>query len=508
MMKLTRANIGEIAKLSPIEMPDSTLLQLPEKVIQFGTGVFIRGLIDYLIDKSNRAGIFNGRVIAVKSTDAGDVKSFAEQDCLYTLVMRGLEDNKEKEEVLVCSAVSRVLSAKEDWDEILKTAHNPDLEIIISNTTEVGIALVADDNVQSQPPLSFPGKLLRYLLERYNAFNGNSDKGFVIVPTELIADNATKLKAILNELAVANKLESGFIQWMNEANDFCNSLVDRIVPGKPLKEDHIALEALFGYEDNLMVMSETFALWAIQSERERTKQILSFSTIHPQIYIVPDISKFRELKLRLLNGSHNLTCAVGVIAGFQMVRDAMLDDTFSRYINRLILDEIAPSIVSATITLEDAREFGSMVLDRYCNQHIAFKWLDICVQDTSKVKIRAIPIVFQHYEKYGFVPECISLSLAAYILFMKSEFINGQYIGEANGKQYRVVDDFADIMYEKWRSHSGLKLVQSVLGDVRLWDADLSAINGLNEKVLFYLGALVTSSFSEAYKLLETQNNR
>lgn len=491
-------------------MPGSDLFLLPEKVLQFGTGVFIRGLIDYIIDKSNNAGVFNGRVVAVKSTDTGNINDFFEQDFLYTLIMRGVEGNEEREEIVVCSFLSRVLSAGRDWKEVLKVAYNPDLQIIISNTTEAGITLLNNENIYGLPPSSYPGKLLRFLLERYKAFRGSKNKGMVIIPTELIPDNAIKLKSILNELACQNHLNKDFILWMNESNDFCNSLVDRIVPGKPSEKEQAAIEAKLGYEDRLLVMSETFALWAIESQNKTTHDLLSFSEIHPRIFIVPNIDKFRELKLRLLNGSHNLSCAVAIIAGFQMVRDAMEDTSFNRFIWRLIQDEIASSIVSSTISLEEAREFGAKVWERYCNPHIAFDWLDICVQDTSKIRIRAIPIVLQHYEKHGFVPDCICLSFSSYILFMKSKRVNGEYIGILNGKEYRIIDDYASLLFDKWNTMKGLTLVKSVLSDLRLWEEDLSNLKGFHEKVNFYLENLLIYGFYSTFELIEnsTVNSR
>jgi tagaturonate reductase len=58
---------------------------LPDKVLQFGTGVLLRGLCDYFIDKANRRRIFNGRVVVVKSTSGGDANAYDKQDNLYTL---------------------------------------------------------------------------------------------------------------------------------------------------------------------------------------------------------------------------------------------------------------------------------------------------------------------------------------------------------------------------------------------------------------------------------------
>src|SRR5688500_12497701 len=248
-MELSRSVLKDI--LSPgIDLPAEEIFNYPEKVLQFGTGVLLRALPDYFIDKANKKGIFKGRVVVVKSTDS-DSSAFDRQDGLYTICVRGVENGKTVEENIINASVSRVLSAKTEWNKILECAHNPELRIIISNTTEVGIQLV-DDDIHAEPPISFPGKLLAFLFERFKAFKGTVDSGMIIVPTELITDNGEKLESIVLELAHRNNLDYTFFEWLENHNTFCNSLVDRIVPGKPSGDETKKIESLLGYQDELM----------------------------------------------------------------------------------------------------------------------------------------------------------------------------------------------------------------------------------------------------------------
>ncbi len=482
-MQLSKETIKKISTQTGLTIPDEKLFSLPEKVLQFGTGVLLRGLPDYFIDKANRKGEFNGRIVVVKSTSQGSADAFDQQDGLYTLYVKGIENGAAREEAIINSSISRVLSAKEQWSEILKCAHNPEVKIIISNTTEVGIVLT-DDDVKLSPPDSFPGKLLAFLYERYKAFDGKDETGMVIVPTELIIDNGTKLRSIVLELAAKNKMEEGFIQWLQSANHFCNSLVDRIVPGKLPDADKKIAEKNFGYTDELMIMAETFRLWAIESDSERVKKILSFSKTDEGVVITPDIEKFRELKLRLLNGTHTFTCGLAFLSGFDTVKEAMTNGELSSFVRRLMMLEIATAMDSEIISYNEACAFANQVSDRFRNPSLDHKWISITMNYTSKMKMRNIPLLLRHYDKTNNVPENMALGFAAYLLFMKCKpGLDNQFQGERNGKKYIIQDEMASYFSQKWASGNINTFVDSVLSDKNLWGIDISSLNGFAEAV-------------------------
>jgi tagaturonate reductase len=482
-MQLSKKAIKEISPKEGLIIPDEKLLALPEKVLQFGTGVLLRGLPDYFIDKANRHGIFNGRIVVVKSTSQGSSDAFDLQDALYTLYVKGIENGALREEAIINSSISRVLAARGQWDEILKCARNPEMKIVISNTTEVGIVLT-DDDITLAPPSSFPGKLLAFLYERYKAFYGREDSGMVIVPTELIIDNGAKLRSIVLELAAKNKLEEKFIQWLASANHFCNSLVDRIVPGKLPDADKKVAEQKFGYTDDLMIMAETFRLWAIESDSARVKEILSFAPADEGVVITPDIEKFRELKLRLLNGTHTFTCGLAFLAGFETVKEAMSDADISSYVRRLMMLEIASALDSESITYNEACVFANQVSDRFRNPALDHKWISITMNYTSKMKLRNVPLLLKHYSKTDKVPENMALGFAAFLLFMKCKGgADNVHTGEANGKKYTIQDDMAPYFADKWTNGNIDTFVNTVLSDKDLWGADLSKLNGFAEAV-------------------------
>jgi tagaturonate reductase len=483
-MILNKLNLKSIDK-NKVTLPDTSVFNLPEKVLQFGTGVLLRGLPDYFIDKANRKGIFNGRVVIVKSTDHGTTKDFDEQDSLYIISIKGVENGEVVEQNIVSAAISRVLTASKQWEEILKIGASEELEIVISNTTEVGIHLVEDD-VYAKPPVSYPGKLLALLFHRYKKFNGAKDRGLVIVPTELIVDNGAKLLEIVVMLAKQSNLSNAFIAWIKNHNYFCNSLVDCIVPGKPDAEQINSLQTELGFEDNLIISSEVYRLWAIEGDRKISEK-LTFARADKRVVITPDINLHRELKLRLLNGTHTLSCGLAYLAGFDNVKSAMDDDSTVSFISNLMRNEIAKAI-PYKVTQEQTDAFSYKVLDRFRNPYINHQWLSITANFTSKLKMRVVPILLKYQETFNSAPNLMALGFAAYIRFMKPESQKGNdYYGSFEGKQYLINDTKADHLADLWKKNQIDKIAEAVLSDTLLWGEKLSDITGFTKAVSQFL---------------------
>jgi len=492
-MLLSKENLANI-KSTDVELPTADSFLLPERVLQFGTGVLLRGLPDYFIDKANKQHIFNGRIIMVKSTDSAGTDAFQRQDNLYTLCIKGIEQGKEVENYMVNNSISRVLSARQDWPTVLETAHNPDLRIVISNTTEAGITL-SNNKIDDIPPSSYPGKLLAFLYKRYQFFQGAADAGLVILPTELISDNAGKLKEILLALTDQNDLEDGFKQWLTDANHFCNTLVDRIVPGRLPKEEQEDTEQKLGYEDQLMIMAEPFRLWAIESTSPLVKETLSFAQADSGIVIVPSIEKFKELKLRLLNGTHTLSCGIALLAGIEVVKQAMSNDTFSTFVRLLMQNEIGNAIIDQDIKAQDVTNFSSSVIDRFSNPFLDHRWENIALNFSSKMNMRAIPLLDRWYQTHTTPPTYFAMGFAAYLTLMNTEKSNDQYSYILNDRDIILQDELAPLLYAHWQDPT--TVVQNVLRDRSLWDTDLTKYAGLAECVQEYVDAYKTQGILE-----------
>lgn len=478
-MNLSKNTLGGI-KSAGLILPKEELFNLPEKVLQFGTGVLLRGLPDYFIDKANRNGLFKGRVAVVKSTSKGGTKEFDEQDGLYTICVRGIENGQPIEENIISSAISRVLTADQDWDAILDIARAKELNIIVSNTTEVGIQLVKE-SIEQKPPVSFPAKLLAVLYARYKALGENQDADLAVIATELIPDNGKKLEGIVLELAAFNELEESFVAWLSTHIRFCNSLVDRIVPGKPDAVALAKLEETLGYKDELIIMAEPYRLWAIEGD-ERVSTLLGLEAADHGVIVRPDIEIFKELKVRLLNGSHTLTSGIAYLSGIDTVTKAMNNEATRIYVKELMMQEIVGAI-PYPVDKAEAVAFANTVIDRFANPNIEHLWINITFQYTMKMKIRVLPVLLNYYKLNAKVPAYIAFGFAAFLRFMKATRKDGnQYFGNYDGREYLITDDEAAYFYDKAQENE-TDYVNLILADKELWTADLAALDGFNETV-------------------------
>lgn len=398
--------------------------QLPERIIQFGNGVLLRGLPDYYIQRANDKGVFNGKIVVVKSTEQRNEKSFEAQDFLFTHFIKGIENKELIENHFINSSISRLLHANTQWIEILKCSENPDINIIFSNTTEKGI-VYEEEMINAIPPVSFPAKLLSYLFHRYQTLGNTEQSSMIIIPTELIENNGRVLKSVLLKLISFNNLHSDFIEWVDHRIRFSNSLVDRIVPGHPNKEDLSGLEEKLGYKDDFLIVSEPYNLWAIEGD-EYIKKKLTFAEVSPGIKIEPDITKYREIKLRLLNASHSFSAGVALLNGFPTVFDAMSNKFFTDFISDLI-EDIKPCLIKE-IDEQLKNEFAESVKQRFGNPYIQHFWTSIIVNYTQKFLIRCVPLVENYFSIFNCFSRPMLAGLKAYIGLSIPDFEkSGQY---------------------------------------------------------------------------------
>ncbi|MHB8131018.1 MAG: tagaturonate reductase, partial [Mobilitalea sp.] len=337
----------------------------PEKIIQFGEGNFLRAFADWMINNANASGDYKGSIVLSQPIANGLADMINDQDGIYTLAMRGIEDGQAVEKIEPITSVSRCINPYANYEELLEIARSNDLEVVISNTTEAGITYKEGDQVTDTPPTSFPAKVTVFLYERFKAFRGAMDKGLLFLPVELIDRNGDNLKKIVLQYSTEWELGDAFIEWIEKANKFTNTLVDRIVTGYP-KDQIEYFEEKLGYKDNVIVTSEVFNLWVIEGKKEWA-DILPIHKNIAKVIWTDDVTPYKMRKVRILNGGHTSTVLAAYLAGHNFVGDFMKDDVFKSFLDKVVYDEVIPTL---DLPKEELIDFASSVGDRFANPYI------------------------------------------------------------------------------------------------------------------------------------------
>jgi tagaturonate reductase len=480
---------------------DALEQSLPEKVLQFGEGIFLRGFVDWMIHGLNKQGLFGGKVVVVPPRSKGSVEKLNEQNGAYTLLMRGLRNGRVVEEQEIITSVSRGISPHSDFQGYLKCARNPNLRFIISNTTEAGIVFQPNDKATDQPPSSFPAKLTLLLLERYKSFNGDPSKGFVLLPCELIERNGDNLKKTVLQTAENWNLEKVFLEWIEKANIFANTLVDRIVTGYP-REEAEELWQKAGYIDELLNTSEVFHLWVIEGPPSLADE-LPLQKAGFNVIFTENMKPYRDCKVRILNGAHTSTVLAAFLAGKNFVGECMEDAVISGFMKKTIHDEVIPTLSLPKQELED---FADAVFERFSNPFIKHALLSISLNSVSKYKARILPSVEEYVATKGKIPARLALGLAALIAFYRGTTIkDGALIGQRDGEEYLIKDDVPvlETFAKAWNGFDGSTAAIAELTDCTLqqqdwWGKDLREIPGLAETITANLDTILNKGMAAA----------
>lgn len=458
LRKLTRANVAGAAPR-------------PVRVLQFGEGNFLRAFCDWMVDILNEKAGFDSNIQIVQPIKAGMGPVINEQEGLYHLVLNGIQDGKQVRTTRLITCVSGALNPYDDYEAYLWLAENPDLQFVLSNTTEAGIAYTTADKGLDTLPDSFPGKVTAFLHRRFLHFKGDKTRGLIFLPCELIDKNGTNLREIVLRYAKEWELAPDFIDWVTEHNTFCNTLVDRIVPGFPKDTIKEILEKT-QYDDKLVVMAELFHLWVIEGP-DNVKEKFPAHKAGLDVKLVRDLAPYRTRKVRILNGAHTALVPVAYLNGQRLVSEAMNDAASGKFIRDAIEEEIIPTL---DLPHEELRSFAGDVIQRFQNPFIKHELASIALNSVSKYKVRVLPSVFRYIELKKALPKRLLYSLAALIRFYKGTWKN----------QALPVNDTPEVMAffgEVWLLKDKKAIVTRVLGNTAFWDTDLNELPGVTEYV-------------------------
>lgn len=455
----------------------------PVKVLQFGEGVFLRAFADYAVDIANEENNFNGN-IAVILPRSGKTDRFAKQNNIYTVCLRGQQDGQVYKENRVITSIDSVISARDEYDAFMALAHEDALEFVISNTTDAGIAYNEADQFSDCPPSTFPAKLTKFLYERYTYYQGDIQKGLVMVPTELNDDNGQLLKSCVLQYAALWNLDDAFTAWLASACRFVDTLVDRIVAGYPAGNIDAIQEEL-GYEDALLDQAEPFSLWVIGDPSLADKFTIGSDKFH--VEFTDNIQAFKEQKVRILNGAHTSMVLGAYLSGLDYVGQCMADPVVRRSLDQTVFGEIVPTV---DLPREKAEAFAKAVYERFENPFVNHALLAISLNSISKWKGRILPTFKDSVAATGKLPKWLTYSLAALLAFYRStEEGDGCLIGaRAAGNTYEIHDDAEKLAFIKETAASPTPVyVQAVMSRIDFWGEDLTAIAGFADAVTAHI---------------------
>lgn len=481
---------GSVFSMNNISTVFEKKYSYPVKVLQFGQGNFLRAFADYFIDVANKNNIFCGSVVVAKSTGRGNAGKFKAQDYLYTVVERGNLNGKIVDNKTVVGSINNIYSCETQWDELVNIAKLDCLSVIISNTTEAGIAFDESNTLGSANNGTYPAKLTVLLYERYLAGQNND---LLILPVELIENNGSVLKQYVLKYARLWNLEKEFIDYINAKCHFCTTLVDRIVTGFP--ENAEEFYSKFGYEDRFLVTCEPYYSWIIEGD-VNYKYLFPIDEIFSNVKWIDSVKPYRERKVKILNGTHTATVLSAYLCGFNIVRDMVRDSDYKKFINLLLSEEITKTI---DLPLNELEEFSKSVLQRFDNPFIDHNLLDISLNSVSKFRARCLPSLLEYCEKFNEAPKYLCFSFASLISFYNGKFFDGKFFGERDGEKYQIIDD-AEVLNTFSEAYKSDSTIRTILSNVKLWGADLATNNDVCSLINYYFNLIGAVGMRNALK--------
>ncbi len=460
-----------------------------EKIMQFGEGNFLRAFVDWMVDEANTAGVFGAGVAVVQPIDRGMVPMLNEQGGVYTLFLRGMQNGEVVQKRQIVTCITRGFNPYEQWKETIACACQPSMRIFVSNTTEAGITHSPESYDENKCPNTFPAKVTALLYARYKTFSGAADKGLILIPCELIDRNGDNLKKYVLQYAAEWNLPGEFAAWVENANYFLNTLVDRIVPGYP-REEVESIQKELGYEDKQLDTGEIFHLWVIEGP-EKLKDEFPLHKAGLNVVWTDDMAPYRTQKVRVLNGAHTSNVLASFLGGVDTVGEMMEDKDFGRLVQKAVFDEILPALKMEAAA---KKAYAESVMERFRNPFIRHELLSISLNSVSKWKVRVLPSFLDYQKEQGKLPQALTFSLAALISFYKGKKTDkSELAGERDGAAYPIRDDAEHLDYfsSMWEKVAESKdyagFACDVLKKENMWAMDLTTIPGMCEAVAGYL---------------------
>ncbi len=422
----------------------------PIKALQIGDGNFIRSFIDWMISAMNQKTDFNGSIATVQALPGDQTtQKINKQEGLFTLFLKGIRNGQSIEERHIIDSITKGFNPYTEWESLLKLVEEEQVSFLFSNTTEAGIVYHPEEFNPDQSPVSYPGKVTALLYHRYQTFKGDREKGWTIIPCELIDNNGEVLRHICIRKAMDWRLPTEFIDWIDSACTFCNTLVDRIVPGFPANEAEQIYKEL-QYRDELLAVAEPYHLFVIEGPSKlETELPLKQAGLNVHF---DSIKSYRELKVKLLNGAHTMLAPIGILSGLETVREGMQNQNLFQFIDHALHEEVA--ITMDPLAKNASVNYIEQLYERFTNPYLHHKLIDISLNGYSKFKSRVWPSLYAYLKEYELLPKRLIFSFASLLYFYKG-------VNEKVG--YSITDDEQTIEMFKRFYHSNDHLKEQLV---------------------------------------------
>lgn len=454
----------------------------PERIVQFGEGNFLRCFVDWIVQHLNQETDFNSSVVIVQPLAEGMIERLQAQDCLYHVNLQGLENGHSVDSLELIDSISRTINPYQSHADFLALARQPELRFVVSNTTEAGIAFDPACKPDDAPPSSYPAKLTQLLLHRYRAFQGDPQKGLVILPCELIFQNGHHLSDCIHQYIELWSAElgdeaEGFLRWFDEACFVCTTLVDRIVPGFP-RADIQRIQERLGYADNMVVQGEVFHLWVIETAPnlpiEQLQREFPAAEAGLNVIVTHDESPYHERKVTLLNGPHTVLSPVAYLSGLDIVREACQHETIGKYVRQVMYEELLPTL---NLPEDELRRFADDVMERFQNPFVRHQLTSIMLNSFPKFQTRDLPGLKTYLQRKGTLPRGLVLGLAAICVYYRGGT-------RTDGTPIQPNDDprIMQLLADLWQTGDAHRVAEGVLAASELiWHehGNLNLIPGL-----------------------------
>ena len=341
-------------------------------ILQFGTSRFLQAHVDLFVGEALERGEALGRITIVQTTGspqrAGRLAALAAPDG-YPVIIRGRRDGREINSRQHVRSVARAISTADGWNEVMRIFRN-EADVVVSNTGDTGYAIGSDD-LAASVPLSFPGKLLALLHDRFHA----GGRGLTVLPCELVSRNGDVLKRLVLDLQAERYPESEFRHWLSSDVVWANTLVDRIV-SEPIEPAG--------------AVAEPYALWAIEHQPG-----LTLPCRHPDIQVVGDLTPFLKLKLHILNLGHTVLADIWMKEGRredETVREMLRDAGIRQRLLAVYHGEVLPGFAARNLGRE-AEDYVATTLERFDNPFLDHRLRDIANHHVEKVARRIVDLM-------------------------------------------------------------------------------------------------------------------